>query len=100
MKMVDPKPTFRYLASQLKARQPKLAYLHIVEPRIIGLGDREDEDIGVQEENDFIRNVWSPKLLISAGGYDRQSAIDTAENKGDLIAFGRQFIANVWCFPL
>ncbi len=100
MKMVDPKPTFRYLASQLKARQPKLAYLHIVEPRIIGLGDREDEDIGVQEENDFIRNVWSPKLLISAGGYDRQSAIDTAENKGDLIAFGRHFIANVWCFPL
>ncbi|SJL05112.1 related to NADH:flavin oxidoreductase/12-oxophytodienoate reductase [Armillaria ostoyae] len=94
MKMVDPKPTFGYLASQLKARQPKLAYLHVVEPRMIGLYDRKDEDIGVQEENDFIRSVWSPKLLISAGGYDRQSAIDTAENKGDLIAFGRHFISN------
>ncbi|KAK0431538.1 hypothetical protein EV421DRAFT_1893348 [Armillaria borealis] len=94
MKMIDPKPTFGYLASQLKARQPKLAYLHVVEPRMIGLYDRKDEDISVQEENDFIRNVWSPKLLISAGGYDRQSAIDTAENKGDLIAFGRHFIAN------
>ncbi|PBK92188.1 hypothetical protein ARMGADRAFT_1165915, partial [Armillaria gallica] len=28
------------------------------------------------------------------GGYDRQSAIDAAENEGDLIAFGRHFIAN------
>ncbi|KAK0493344.1 hypothetical protein EDD18DRAFT_1179642 [Armillaria luteobubalina] len=93
MKMVDPKPTFAYLASQLKARQPNLAYLHVVEPRMIGLYDRKDEDIGTQE-NDFIRSVWSSKRLISAGGYDRQSAIDTAENKGDLIAFGRHFIAN------
>ncbi|KAK0455306.1 uncharacterized protein EV420DRAFT_594258 [Desarmillaria tabescens] len=94
MKMVDPKPTFRYLASQLKARQPRLAYLHVVEPRMIGLYDRKDEDIGSHEENDFLRSVWSPKPLISAGGYDRRSAIDTAENKGDLIAFGRHFIAN------
>ncbi|KAK0229210.1 hypothetical protein EDD85DRAFT_852053 [Armillaria nabsnona] len=94
MKVADPKPTFAYLVSQLKARQPKLAYLHVVEPRMVGLYDRNDEDIGVQEENNFIRSVWSPKRLISAGGYDRQSAIDTAENKGDLIAFGRHFIAN------
>ncbi|KAG7453220.1 NADH:flavin oxidoreductase/NADH oxidase [Guyanagaster necrorhizus] len=94
MTMVDPKPTFGFLASQLKARQPRLAYLHVVEPRMVGLYDRLDEDIGAHEENDFIRRVWSPKSLISAGGYNRESAIDTAENKGDLIGFGRHFIAN------
>ncbi|KAK0455323.1 FMN-linked oxidoreductase [Desarmillaria tabescens] len=92
--MVDPKPTFGYLASQLKARQPRLAYLHVVEPRMLWMDDRKDEEIGVDEENDFIRSVWSPKPLISAGGYHCQSAIDTAEDKGDLIAFGRHFIAN------
>ncbi|KAK0186103.1 hypothetical protein F5146DRAFT_1105611 [Armillaria mellea] len=84
MKMVDPKRTFGYPAFQFKARQPNLAYLHVVEPRILGLYDRKDEDIGVQEENDFIRSVWSPKLLISAG-----------EHMSDLIAFGRHFTANV-----
>ncbi|KAG7453217.1 NADH:flavin oxidoreductase/NADH oxidase [Guyanagaster necrorhizus] len=94
MTMVDPKPTFGFLASQLKVRQPRLAYLHVVEPRMVGLYGRKEEDIGVHEENDFIRRVWSPKALISAGGYSRESAIDTAENKGDLIGFGRHFIAN------
>ncbi|KAK0186105.1 hypothetical protein F5146DRAFT_1105612 [Armillaria mellea] len=71
MKMVDPQRTL------------SLAYLHVMEPRMLGLYDRKDEDIGVQEENDFIRSVWSPKLLISAG-----------EHTGDLIAFERHFIAN------
>ncbi|KAK0210037.1 hypothetical protein DFS33DRAFT_1251295 [Desarmillaria ectypa] len=94
MKMDDPKPTFAYFASQLKVRQPLLAYLHIVEPRVVGLYDREDADIGIDEENDFIRSIWAPKPLISAGGYNCRSAIDTAERKGDLIAFGRHFIAN------
>ncbi|KAK0455340.1 uncharacterized protein EV420DRAFT_595672 [Desarmillaria tabescens] len=94
MKMEDPKPTFAYLISQLKARQPLLAYLHVVEPRVVGLYDRKDADIGIDEENDFIRSIWVPKPLISAGGYNRRSAIDTAERKGDLIAFGRHFIAN------
>ncbi|SJK98963.1 related to NADH:flavin oxidoreductase/12-oxophytodienoate reductase [Armillaria ostoyae] len=94
MKMANPIPTFTYLVSQLKARQPKLAYLHVVEPRVIGMDDRNEEDIGAHEGNDFIRGLWAPKALISTGGYNRQSAIDTAESKGGLIAFGRQFLAN------
>lgn len=94
MKMDDPKPTFTYLASQLKTRQPRLAYLHVVEPRVVGMYDRKDADIGIDEENDSIRSVWAPKPFISAGGYNRLSAIDAAERKGDLIAFGRHFIAN------
>ncbi|PBK63991.1 FMN-linked oxidoreductase [Armillaria solidipes] len=94
MKMDDPKPTFTYLASQLKIRQPRLAYLHVVEPRVVGMYDRKDADIGIDEENDSIRSVWAPKPFISARGYNRLSAIDAAERRGDLIAFGRHFIAN------
>lgn len=47
------------------------------------------------QSNDFIRDIWRPRPLISAGGYTRETAIDVAEKKGDLIAFGRSFIGNV-----
>ncbi|THV00302.1 FMN-linked oxidoreductase [Dendrothele bispora CBS 962.96] len=91
MKMADPKPTFGYFVSELKKAHPTLAFIHVVEPRA-----KEEES------NDFIREIWtSPETetanarrLISAGGYDRQNAIEVAEKKGDLIAFGRLFIAN------
>lgn len=36
MRMDDPKPTFAYLVSQLAARHPGLAYIHVIEPRIGG----------------------------------------------------------------
>ncbi len=54
------------------------------------------------QSNDFIREIWAPRAIISAGGYTRQSAIETADTKGDLIAFGRPFIGNVsmTCIPL
>ena len=47
------------------------------------------------QENDFLREIWAPRPFISAGGYKRPLAIETAEAKGDIIAFGRAFIANV-----
>ncbi|THV00003.1 NADH:flavin oxidoreductase/NADH oxidase [Dendrothele bispora CBS 962.96] len=104
MKMADPKPTFAHLVSEIKKAHPALSYIHIVEPRIQGA---EVVDVPEEESNDFIREIWtspgtsadtstSPnaRRLISAGGYTRQTAIETAEKKGDLIAFGRLFIAN------
>ncbi|KAJ7141770.1 hypothetical protein C8R43DRAFT_1238404 [Mycena crocata] len=68
MGMADPKPTFTHLVSQIKASHPDFAYLHVVQPRING--DK------------------------SAGGYTRQTALETAEKDGDIIAFGRLFLAN------
>lgn len=47
------------------------------------------------QSNDFIREIWRPRPLISAGGYNRELALKVAETKGDLIAFGRFFISNV-----
>ena len=49
----------------------------------------------IVQSNDFIREIWGPRPIISAGGYDRDLAIEFADTKGDLIAFGRYFISNV-----
>ncbi|KAJ7248482.1 hypothetical protein C8J57DRAFT_1240402 [Mycena rebaudengoi] len=87
----DPKPTYAHLVTQLRARYPDLAYLHVVEPRVDGT---ETVEIKAGYSNDFIRDIWSDRRLISAGGYTRESAIDAAERKGDLVAFARPYIAN------
>ena len=51
------------------------------------------------QSNDFIRDIWGSRPLVSAGAYTRESAIRVAETKGDLIAFGRPFIGNVRSRP-
>ncbi|KAI5893070.1 FMN-linked oxidoreductase [Schizophyllum commune H4-8] len=94
MRMKDPIPQFSYFTAQLKARHPDLAYLHVVEPRISGIDDRTNEDIGAEEQNDFLREIWAPGVVISAGGYTRETALKTADEKGDLIGMGRWFISN------
>lgn len=109
MRMKDPVPTFRYLAQQLAERHPRLSYVHVVEPRVNGSSDRKPEPgevcarssskVSINEShvqsNDFIREVWQPRALISAGGYTRDLAIEVAEQRGDLVAFGRHYIPNV-----
>jgi len=95
MGMKDPKPTFAYFVSQAKERFPDLAYLHATEGRVAGIEDRDDDDMA---SNDFLRKIWGDKVFISAGGYTPQSATETANKLGGLIAFGRHYIANVSSF--
>ena len=100
MGMPDPRPTFAYLATALRDKHPKLAYLHVIEPRIAGPSDT-DISPHSDENNDFLREIWNggegggERVFISAGGYTRETALRTAENKGGLIAFGRLYIPNV-----
>ncbi|KAJ7447179.1 NADH:flavin oxidoreductase/NADH oxidase [Mycena latifolia] len=91
MHMDDPKATFAYVVTQLRERHSELAYLHVVEPRADG-----DQTVEIKEghSNDFIREIWGDRCLISAGGYTRETAIAVAEEKGDLVAFARPYIAN------
>lgn len=96
MTMTDPVPTFTYFANEIKRRHPHFAYLHAVEPRVAGTAFRDEDEIKPQEENDFLRKIWAPKPFISAG-HTRASGIEAADEKGDLVAFGRQFISNVSC---
>ncbi|OCH85978.1 FMN-linked oxidoreductase [Obba rivulosa] len=91
MRMDDPVPQFSHLVERLRKQHPDLAYLHLIEPRTTGDRDRE---VRQGESNDFIRAIWAPRPVISAGGFTRETAIEHAEKTGDLIAIGRAFISN------
>lgn len=91
MKMPSPQSTFAYLATALRNKHPKLAYLHVVESRK-----------GAVESNNFLREIWNggeggeERIFISAGGYTRETALRAAEShKGELVAFGRLYVTNV-----
>ena len=96
--MPDPRPTFAYLATALRDKHPKLAYLHVTEPRVSGPMDIAPS---ADDNNDFLRQIWNggeggeERVFISAGGYTRETALHTVEDKGGLIAFGRLYIPNV-----
>jgi hypothetical protein len=51
MRMTDPIPQFTHFVSVLKKRHPKLAYLHVIEPRVSGIEDRTAD---IHESNDFL----------------------------------------------
>lgn len=86
----DPLALFSYVAQQLN--KYKLAYLHIIEPRIKG----------AVEEVEGLEPVASMHLrkifigtIIAAGGFDLEKGNQILENgHADLVAFGRDFIAN------
>ncbi|KAI0042559.1 NADH:flavin oxidoreductase/NADH oxidase [Auriscalpium vulgare] len=92
--MDDPVPTFSTLVRRVRDTHPDLSYLHVIEPRIDGIFMRENDPANPIESNDFIREIWGDRRIISAGGYTRASGIEAAEKTGNLIAYGRAFIAN------
>ena len=99
MGMDNPYPTFATLASLLRELYPRLAYLHIVEPYLVEEGGKKYPSGG---SSDVLRTIWQGydkgedgSTYISAGGYTPETAIETAEKKGGLIAFGRYFTSNV-----
>ena len=47
------------------------------------------------QQTDFIYKLWAPRRIISTGGYDRASGLESAEETGQLIGYGRHFLANV-----
>jgi hypothetical protein len=100
--MEDPLPTFSYLISEIKRRWPDLAYIHVIEPRanemFVGI---IPGPVDLSGTNDPFRDIWAPRPFISCGAYSRESGIKTAEEKGDIVAYGRPFIANVssLCIP-
>lgn len=91
MKMVDPVPQFAYFVEQLK--DLKLAYLHVIESRVINNVDCEKG-----ESIDFLLDIWrdtSPVLV--AGGYNAdnlEDAVKEYKNNDVAVVFGRHFLAN------
>ncbi len=78
--------TYSYLAKKLRALG--LVYVHLVDHSSMGAPEVPDELKKV------IKNEFGGTVILS-GGYDKEKAeADLASGAGDLVAFGRPYIAN------
>lgn len=86
----DPKATFGYIATELNRFD--LAYLHVIEPRIVGSQARVEGQPAVAAAQ--LRPLFNGKI-IAAGGFEKETAEEIiARGDADLVAFGRHFAAN------
>ena len=86
----NPHVLFRYVAERLN--DFKLAYLHVIEPRIKG-GELIAEGQGPVAAQELSKVFHGP--IIAAGGFEPDTAeMTVANDDASLIAFGRHFIAN------
>ena len=86
----NPTATFNYVAQALNKLD--LAYLHIIEPRIVGNLEVADglPPVAAAQMRQFFKG-----RIIAAGGFDADSAeAIIAKGDADLVAFGRHFLAN------
>jgi N-ethylmaleimide reductase len=87
-----PEETFGLIATELDRRG--LAYLHVVEPEILGTALDDSYDARWKTIIPLMRANYRG-VVVLAGGYDAESAKKAlADGRGDIIAFGRPFIAN------
>lgn len=87
----DPEALFTYVAQQLAPLN--LAYIHLIEPRI--LGNIEDENADPAPVAAQLIRKHYKGVIIAAGGFDGESAEAILQaGDADLVAFGRHFIAN------
>jgi N-ethylmaleimide reductase len=88
----DPMPLYSHIVRELDALG--LAYLHLIEPRSSGAGQREVDHPGVPSAAALFRPMWKG-ALIAAGNFTAESAPEmVAAGHADAIAFGRYFISN------
>ncbi|MFB1016901.1 MAG: alkene reductase [Burkholderiaceae bacterium] len=88
----DPLTLYREITKELNLL--KLAYLHLIEPRASGAGQRDVDHQNVPSGCATLRPFWD-QVLITAGNFNAQRAEQTvAAGEADAIAFGRYFISN------
>jgi N-ethylmaleimide reductase len=91
MSDTDPIGLFTYVASELS--KLNLAYIHLIEPRVLGNVDdatKDQDPVAAQTIRKFYEGT-----IIAAGGFKRDSAEAViVAGDADLVAFGRDFIAN------
>jgi N-ethylmaleimide reductase len=88
----DPRTLYSHLVKELD--RLGLAYLHLLEPRASGAGQKDVNHENVPSAAKLFRPMWS-SALIAAGNFSGESATQmVAEGHADIIAFGRLFISN------
>ena len=91
MKDSNPEALFTYVAAELD--KLNLAYLHLIEPRVLGNAEDASKDQNPVASR-LLRTVFHGPL-IAAGGFTPESAeAILAEGSADMVAFGRYFISN------
>jgi N-ethylmaleimide reductase len=86
----DPDALFGYVAEKLN--NYPLAYLHIIEPRVVG-GEAPIEG-KPPVASVTLRKIYKGTIL-AAGGFEADGAKDIVENgDADMVVFGRHFAAN------
>lgn len=113
----DPFVTWGYVCKEIKARFPKLAYVSVTDPRLgpENGGTDATKNISADPFRAVFRNIdpktvskftkdarpvfpdpcpEHPTVFFSAGGYAASDAEVASDMTGDVIAFGRFFIAN------
>ena len=88
----EPMPLYSHLIRELDTLGR--AYLHLIEPRASGAGQREVDRQDVPSAAQLFRPMWKG-VLIAAGNFRGDSAqAMVAAGDADAIAFGRFFISN------
>ena len=88
----EPMPLYSHLIQALDLLN--LAYLHLIEPRASGAGQRDVDHQNVPSAAELFRSMWQG-ILIAAGNFKGDSAnAMLAKGDADAIAFGRYFISN------
>jgi len=88
----EPMPLYSHLVGELN--KLGLAYLHLLEPRASGAGQKDVDHQGLPSAAVLFRPLWSG-VLITAGNFKGDSAEEmVAAGHADAVAFGRYFISN------
>lgn len=94
MRELDPLSLFVPWAQAIVDAQPRIAYIHAIEPRADGSMDTPEHLRKVEDTLAPIREVATRagvKFMV-AGGYAPEKALQHTSESDDLVAFGRHFI--------
>lgn len=91
----DPLAVFLPWTKAILAAQPELAYIHVIEPRVVGaIFDADDSTISGYSSlplRELVDKSPNTKFM-AAGGFTPETAEETIEEYGGLVAFGRYYI--------
>ncbi|KAF5642406.1 NADPH2 dehydrogenase [Fusarium tjaetaba] len=96
MREAEPLSLFVPWAQAIVDAQPRIAYIHAIEPRADGSVDTPEHLQKAEDTLAPIREVaaCAGVQFIVAGGYTPEKALQHTSETDDLVAFGRHFIPN------
>ena len=90
--------TFSYIIGELEKRTKagkRIAYIHLVEPRVTNPNLAEGEGVDLTGSNDFAYSIWKGPIIRSGDiALHPETARQMVENNRTLLAYGRYFISN------